>query len=348
MKTKAAILYELNKPLVIDDVEIPELKRGQVLTKILYSGVCRAQYNEIIGLKGPDKFLPHMLGHEASAIVEEVGEGITKVKKGDYVALSWIKGDGLDGINTQYKKGSQIINAGGVTTFSEYSVVSENRVTKISKRINPEAAAIVGCAVATGCGIIENTLKAKENSSIAVFGVGGVGLSAIMGARRRGCNPIIAIDLTEEKLKFAAQCGATHTVDATRIDVWQLLRKIAPDGVDFTIDASGNKNAMEMAFDLAREAKGMCVIAGNLSKDEKISVHPFELIKGKKLVGTWGGETNPGIDIPKYIDAFAKGELPIGALITHRFTLDDINKAFDLLKSGDAGRIVIKMDEGAS
>ena len=131
MKTKAAILYELNKPLVIDDVEIPELKRGQVLTKILYSGVCRAQYNEIIGLKGPDKFLPHMLGHEASAIVEEVGEGITKVKKGDYVALSWIKGDGLDGINTQYKKGSQVIIAGGVTTFSEYAVVSENRVSKI-------------------------------------------------------------------------------------------------------------------------------------------------------------------------------------------------------------------------
>ena len=162
MKTKAAILYELNKPLVIDDVEIPELKRGQVLAKILYSGVCRAQYNEIIGLKGPDKFLPHMLGHEASAIIDEVGEGITKVKKGDYVALSWIKGDGLDGINSQYKRGTQVINAGGVTTFSEYAVVSENRVTKISKRINPEAASIIGCAVATGCGIIENTLKAKK------------------------------------------------------------------------------------------------------------------------------------------------------------------------------------------
>lgn len=347
MKTKAAILYELNKPLIIEDVEIPELKRGQVLAKILYSGVCRAQYNEMIGLKGPDKFLPHMLGHEASAIIQDVGEGITKVKKGDYVALSWIKGDGLDGINTQYKKGSQIINAGGVTTFSEYSVVSENRVTKISKRINPEAAAIIGCAVATGCGIVENTLKAKKNSSIAVFGVGGVGLSAIMGARRRGCNPIIAIDLTEEKLKFATQCGATHVVDASRIDVWQLLKKVAPDGVDFTVDASGNKNAMEMAFDLAKEAKGVCVIAGNLSKDEKISIHPFELIKGKKLVGTWGGETNPGIDIPKYIDAFDKGELPITELITHRLTLDEINKAFEILKSGDAGRIVIKMDENA-
>ncbi|MBP6344276.1 MAG: zinc-binding dehydrogenase [Candidatus Omnitrophica bacterium] len=345
MKTKAAVLYELNKPLVIEDVEIPDLKRGQVLVKILYSGVCRAQYNEIIGLKGPDKFLPHLLGHEASAIIEEVGEGITKVKKGNYVALSWIKGDGLDGINSQYKKGSQIINAGGVTTFSEYSVVSENRVTKISKRINPEAASILGCAVATGCGIVNNTLKAEKNSSIAVFGVGGIGLSAIMGAKRRGCNPIIAIDLTQEKLNFAVQCGATHTVDASRIDVWQLLRQIAPDGVDFTIDASGNKNAMEMAFDLAREGNGMCVIAGNLSKDEKISIHPFELIKGKKLVGTWGGETKPSYDIPKYVDAFDKGELPIGDLITHRFSLEEINKAFDLLKTGDAGRIVIKMDK---
>jgi S-(hydroxymethyl)glutathione dehydrogenase/alcohol dehydrogenase len=345
MKTKAAILYELNKPLVIEDVEIPELKRGQVLVKILYSGVCRAQYNEIIGLKGPDKFLPHMLGHEASAIIEDVGEGITKVKKGNYVALSWIKGDGLDGINTQYKKGSQIINAGGVTTFSDYSVVSENRVTKISKRIDPEAASILGCAVATGCGIVNNTLKAEPGSSIAVFGVGGVGLSAIMGAKRRGCSTIIAIDLSQDKLDFAVKCGATHTVDASRIDVWQLLRKIAPEGVDFTIDASGNKNAMEMAFDLTREGKGMCVIAGNLSKDEKISIHPFELIKGKKLVGTWGGETKPSYDIPKYVDAFDKGELPIGDLITHRFSLEEINKAFDLLKTGDAGRIVIKMDK---
>ena len=343
MKTKAAILYELNKPLVIEQVDVPPLKRGQVLVKILYSGVCRAQYNEIIGLKGADKFLPHMLGHEASGIIEETGEGITKVKKGDYVALSWIKGDGLDGINTQYAKGNVMINAGGVTTFSDHSVVSENRVTKISKRIDPESAAIVGCAVATGCGIVENALKAKEGNSIAVFGTGGVGLSVILGAKRRGCHPIIAVDLTPEKLNFAKQCGATDMVDASRIDVWQLLKKIAPDGVDFTVDASGNKSAMEMAFDLAREGKGVCVIAGNLSKDEKISIHPFELIKGKKLVGTWGGETRPSYDIPKYVDAFAKGELPIHQLITHRFALDEINKAFDVLKKGDAGRIVIKM-----
>ncbi len=347
MKTKAAILYELNKPLVIEDVEIPALKRGQVLVKILYSGVCRAQYNEMIGLKGPDKFLPHMLGHEASGIIEEIGEGITKVKKGDYVALSWIKGDGLDGVNTQYKKGNTVINAGGVTTFSEHSIVSENRVTKISKRINPEAASIIGCAVVTGCGIIEHALKAKEGMSIAVFGVGGVGLSAIMGAKRRGCNPIIAVDISQEKLNFAIKCGATHTVDATRIDVWQLLKKIAPDGVDGTVDASGSKQAMELAFDLARGGKGICVIAGNLGKDEKISIHPFELIKGKKLMGTWGGETRPSYDIPKYVDAFVKGELPIGQLITHRFKLDEINKAFDVLKKGDAGRIVIQMDKKA-
>jgi S-(hydroxymethyl)glutathione dehydrogenase / alcohol dehydrogenase len=343
MKTKAAILYEINKPLVIEEVEIPLLKRGQVLVKILYSGVCRAQYNEIIGLKGPDLWLPHMLGHEASGIIEETGEGITKVKKGDYVALSWIKGDGLDGVNTHYKKGSTVINAGGVTTFSDYSVVSENRVTKISKRIDPETASIIGCAVVTGCGIIENALKAKAGQSVAVFGAGGVGLNVIMAAKRCGCNPIIAVDLVPEKLEFAMRCGATHTVDATRIDVRQLLRKNAPHGVDFTVDATGNKLAMEMAFDLAKEAQGICVIAGNLSKDEKISIHPFELIKGKKLVGTWGGETKPSYDIPRYVDAFAKGQLPINQLITHRLTLDEINKAFDILKKGDAGRVVIKM-----
>src|SRR5262249_38373262 len=158
--------------------------------------------NEMIGLKGPDKFLPHLLGHEASGIIVDCGPGITKVKKGDYVCLSWIKGKGLDGINSQYHLNGRIINAGGVTTFSDYTVVSENRVTKIPKTMSPESAAILGCAIVTGCGIVENTLAAKPKSSIAVFGVGGVGLSVILGAKRRGCSTVIAVDIDPQKLNF--------------------------------------------------------------------------------------------------------------------------------------------------
>jgi S-(hydroxymethyl)glutathione dehydrogenase / alcohol dehydrogenase len=344
MRTRAAILWESHKPLVIDDVEIPALKKGQVLVKVLYSGICRAQYNEIIALKGPDKFLPHLLGHEASGIIVDVGPGIKKVKKNDYVCLSWIKGEGLDGINSQYKLNGHIINAGGVTTFSDYSVVSENRVTKISKSIQPDVAAILGCAVVTGCGIMENTVAAAKGTSVAIFGVGGIGLSVILGAKRRGCTQIIAVDIEDNKLAFAKKMGATHLLKSSA-NLLNEITKIAPNGVDYAVDASGNKTAMETAFAAVKEKGGTCVIAGNLGKDEKIQLHPFDLIKGKRIVGTWGGETKPDLDIPKYVKAYAKGALPFDKMITHRFDLEDINKAFDVLVQGGAGRIIVKAND---
>jgi S-(hydroxymethyl)glutathione dehydrogenase/alcohol dehydrogenase len=342
MKTRAAILWQLNKPLVVDDVEIPSLKPGQVLVKIVYSGICRAQYNEMTGLKGPDKFLPHLLGHEASGFVVDTARGVTKVKKNDYVCLSWIKGLGLDALNSQYKLGATLINAGAVTTFSDYTVVSENRVIKIPKSAPADIAAIAGCAIATGCGIINNTLNAVKNSSVIVFGVGGIGLSVLLGAKHRGCSTIIAVDVLDSKLKFARRLGATHAINAARSSVLESIRELLPQGADYAVDASGNKTAMENAFECIKTT-GVCVIAGNLGKDEKIQLHPFELIKGKRIVGTWGGETKPDRDIPAYLKAFAQGKLPIDRMITHRFGLEDINKAFQVLIKGDAGRIILKM-----
>ena len=342
VKTKAAILYKLNSPLIVDEVEIPSLKRGQVLVRILYSGVCRAQYNEIIGLKGPDRYLPHMLGHEGSGIVEDVGPGVTKVKKDDYVVLSWIKGNGLDAFNTEYRRGREIVNAGAVTTFSDYSVVSENRVTKIMKKMPADKAAVIGCAMATGGGIVNNTLNARKNSSIAIFGVGGIGASAIIAAKLCGCSKIIAVDIHKNKLAFAERIGASHGILAAGKNILPQIQKIAPGGVDYAIDASGSKTAMETAFE-AINYTGTLVIAGNLAKDEKICLHPFELIKGKQIRGTWGGETVPQKDFPRYVHAYCSGRLPLDKLITHYFKLEDINRAFDLLHSGDAGRIIIKM-----
>ena len=347
MKTRAAILWETHKPLVIEDIEVPALKKGQVLVKVLYSGVCRAQYNEMIGLKGPDRFLPHTLGHEGSGIVVDTGKGITKVKKGDYVCLSWIKGKGLDGLNSQYRSGGRVINAGAVTTFSDYAVVSENRVTKISKAMPADIASIVGCAVATGCGIVRNTLSASKGSSIVVFGAGGVGLSAVMGAKYQGCGPIIAVDVADSKLRFANAMGATHGINAARASVLKEILAIAPGGVDFAVDASGSKTAMETGFSCVKDNGGCFVIAGNLSRDERIEIHPFDLIKGKNIRGTWGGETDPDRDIPRYARAFSQGKLPINKLITHRFGLEDINKAFDVLIEGGAGRVILEMDHKA-
>ncbi len=342
MKTRAAILVESNKPLVIDEVEIPSLKRGQVLVKIFYSGVCRAQYNEIIALKGPDKFLPHLLGHEASAQIVDCGVGVTKVKNGDIVCLSWIKGEGLDGINAQYKLGSKIINAGGVTTFSDYAVVSENRVTRVSKNTDRKAAAIVGCAVLTGCGIVDHTLKAVSGQSIAVFGAGGVGLNVIMAAKAKGLKVITAIDVNPKKLAYSKEFGATHGLIANR-DLVSNLKKICPQGFDFAVDASGQKSAMETGFSIIHD-RGLMVIAGNLALEEKISIHPFDLIKGKRIIGTWGGESLPDRDVPMYLNSFKKGQLPIDRLITHTFKLEDINKAFSLLTTAQAGRIIIELD----
>ena len=342
MKTRAAILWQSHKPLVIDELEIPLLKRGQVLVKILYSGICRAQYNEMIALKGPDKFLPHLLGHEASGFVVDTALGVSKVKNNDYVCLTWIKGLGLDALNSQYNLNGHIINAGAVTTFSDYAVVSENRVVKITKTAPADIAAIVGCAIATGCGIMNNTLNAAKNSSVIVFGVGGIGLSIILGAKQRGCSTIVAVDLLDSKLKFAKRLGATHLINATKSSVLKSISAILPQGADYAVDASGNKTAMETAF-ASIKTKGICVIAGNLGKDEKIELHPFELIKGKRILGTWGGETQPDRDIPAYLKAYARGILPINKMITHRFPLEDINKAFDVLIKGEAGRIVLKM-----
>ncbi len=275
----------------------------------------------------------------------DIGRDITKVKKGDYVCLSWIKGRGLDGMNTRYRLGRRVINAGAVTTFSDYAVVSENRLTKIPKAMPADIASIIGCAVVTGCGIIQNTLSARKGDSVAVFGVGGVGLSVVLGAKRRGCGPIIAVDIADPKLRFAKTLGATHGINAARSSVLKEVLAIAPGGVHFAVDASGSKTAMETAFACVKDNGGTCVVAGNLSKDEKIELHPFDLIKGKRIRGTWGGETDPDTDIPRYACAFLQGQMPIDKLITHRFGLEDVNKAFDVLVKGKAGRIVLAMDK---
>lgn len=339
MKTIAVILYELNKPFVIEEVEIPKLKESQVLVKILATGICRAQYNEMIGLKGPDKFLPHLLGHEAAGEVLETGRSVKKVKPGDYVVLTWIKGKGLDGISSRYKRGKRIINAGGVTTFQEFSVVSENRVVKISGKVKPDVAAILGCAIPTGCGIIRRTLEVRQGSTLSVFGVGGVGGSAILGARMAGCKKIIAVDIGQEKLRFAKKLGATDAVDfRTR----KVSSTILSEGFDYAVEASGVKDVMETAFELLND-HGKLAIAGNLKKGEKICIVPFDLIRGKKILGTWGGETRTDEDIPYYADQYLKGSLRIEKLITRKFKLEQINEAFVLMEKNEVlGRMVIE------
>jgi S-(hydroxymethyl)glutathione dehydrogenase/alcohol dehydrogenase len=343
MKTKAAVLYKINGPLIIEELEIPQLKEGQVLVKILYSGICHSQINEIRGERGEDPYLPHLLGHEGSGIVEEVGPGVTKVKKGDYVVLSWIKGKGLNAPSCQYPKGDLKINSGAIATFSEYSVISENRLFKIPKEIPPDIAALFGCAIPTGAGIIKNEINIKKGDSLAIFGIGGIGSSGLLYASSLQCSKIIAIDINNSKLNFAKKIGATHIINPFKEDVVARVKELTNgEGVDFAIECSGVKGAMENSFQVIKD-NGKAVIAGNLKKGATISIDPFDLIKGKKIIGTWGGKTNPDEDIPYYAKKYSNYGFKPDKLITKKYHLNNINEAIGDLEKGEVIRALVEL-----
>ncbi|HLC49309.1 MAG TPA: zinc-binding dehydrogenase [Candidatus Andersenbacteria bacterium] len=338
---KAAILERLKKPLVVADIEVSDtLLPGQVRVRILAAGLCGSQLHEIDGNRGEDKYLPHLLGHEGSGIVEEVGLDVTKVKKGDYVVISWIKGTGANAPGGIYSWGKKKVNSGSAAVFAEQSIVSENRLTKISKKVPHDVAALLGCAVPTGAGVIRNTLKIPKGSTVAIFGSGGVGASAILGAVLAGAKEIIAVDISASKLKTAKKLGATMTIDASTKDPVAAIRKKYAAGIDFAVEAAGITSVMQQAF-ASISNSGTLGIAGHPKEGSKITLNPFEFILGKKIVGSWGGATNPDVDIPYYAKEYLRGNFPIDGLISHSFSLDTINDAVDVLRSGKAARVVI-------
>lgn len=345
MKTKAAVLVEIGKPLELKDLEVPELKPGQVLVDIAFSGVCHTQLLEVRGYRGEDKYIPHCLGHEGSGIVKEVGERVTKVKLGDKVILSWMKGSGADVPGTVYKFDNKDVNSGAITTFGIQSVISENRLTVVPEsKISMEEAAMLGCAVPTGLGTVLNVAKPKKGQGIAVFGQGGVGLCAVAGAKIAGCNPIIAVDIKEEKLELARKMGATYCIDASKANPIEEIKKICSDELDFAIECSGLTKVMLQAISSVRNQSGAAVIVGNAHFGQKLELDPKELNMGKKILGTWGGDNNPDIDFPKYIEFVASGKLDLKSLISKTYKLAEINKAIDDLEKGKAIRPLIDMD----
>jgi len=345
-KMKAGILVQSNAPLEVAEIDMPEkLSFGQVLVKIHFSGICGAQLNEISAAKGPDKFLPHLLGHEGSGTVLETGEGVTTVKEGDTVVLHWRQSDGIQSNTPTYNWNGKKVNAGWVTTFNNYAVISENRLTKIPDDFNLRIAPLFGCAVTTAMGVVNNDAHVKVGQSVVVFGVGGVGLNVVQSAAMVSAHPIIGIDIRDNKLDMAKRFGATHCFNsATTGDLAGEIRKIVGNaGADVVIDTTGNARVIEQAYDLTHP-DGKTILVGVPRKGDNINIYSLPLHFKKVLTGSHGGGVDPHIDIPRYIRLVDTGKMKLDGIITHEFSLDDINQALDLVRSGEAGRVLIAME----
>jgi len=343
MKTTAAVLVQTGRPLEIADLDVPTLQPGQALVQVRYSGVCHTQLLECRGHRGRDPFLPHCLGHEGVGIVCEVGRGINRVKPGDTVILSWIKASGSDVPATQYQWDGRTVNAGGVTTFARLAVVSENRLTPIESSLCTPAGAMLGCALPTGMGAVIHTANARPGQRIVIFGLGGVGLCAVLGAALAGCHPIIAVDIQPSKFDAARKLGATHFVNADPENLLEQLHQLCPEGVDLAIEATGQPTVMAMALRCVRPRGGAAVVIGNARQNQSLSIDPGQLNLGKKLLGTWGGDTMPDRDYPRYARMLTDRRIDLSPLVNTTYPLEATNEALDALERGRSIRPIIDM-----
>jgi S-(hydroxymethyl)glutathione dehydrogenase/alcohol dehydrogenase len=346
---KAAILVEQNKPLVLADIHPPrELSFGQVLVKIIYSGICGAQINEIVGAKGPDKFLPHLLGHEGVGLVLEVGAGVRTVKPGDRVCLHWRQSDGLQCDAPKYDWDGKTVNAGWVTTFNDHAVISENRLTPVPEDIDPKIVPLFGCAVTTAMGVVNNDAHIKIGQSVVVFGVGGVGLNIIQFASMVSANPIIGVDLVDAKLAMGKRFGATHIFNSSSVKdlAGDIQAIVGEKGADVVVDTTGNARVIEQAYELTHP-DGKTILVGVPMKGDKVSIYTLPLHFKKVLTGSHGGSVDPHIEIPRLTRLVKSGRLSLDGLVTHEFPLSQINEAIALVRSHQAGRVLVNMCDAA-
>jgi S-(hydroxymethyl)glutathione dehydrogenase/alcohol dehydrogenase len=345
LKFRGAILRKIKKPLFISsELTIPVLKRGQVLVKLAYSGICKSQLMEIQGKRGEDKYLPHLLGHEGSGVVVAVGPGVKKVKPKNRIVLTWIKCKGIDADTPTFLDTSfGNINAGKVTTFNEFSVISENRCVLLPANIPMDVGALLGCAVLTGFGIIVRELKPKQGSCIAIFGLGGIGMSALIACLSLSPAKLIAVDINSKKLKLAKALGATHCINAANKNPVEEIKNLTlnAQGADYSVDCSGFASTIEQAFDSIKRG-GKTVFASHPEAGQKISIDPFELINGKTLHGSWGGSSRPDIDIPLIGKLIKSKKIDLEKLISKKYTIKNINKAISDFHAGKVLRPLIK------
>jgi len=365
MKTKSAVLYEYGKPLQIEELELESPKAKEVLIKYEAAGICHTDLSIMTGaLQAPP--LPAVIGHEGAGVVQEVGPGVTRVKPGDHVVALWVptcgecyyclrgqsflciekdnlrNGTMMDG-SFRLRSGEKNINMMmGVGTFSQFNVVSEKSVLPIDPDISFDVASIVGCAVMTGVGAVLNTAKVKPGSSVAVVGIGGIGLNIIQGAVLANASTIIAIDILDNKLDFAKEFGATHIINSLKEDPIEKVMEITGGiGADYSFEALGKSATASTTFQLIRRG-GTAVIAGIPPLDDSITLPLYEFpLMAKSLLGTYYGAGDARIQIPTLLNLYKKGRLKLDELITKRYKFEDINVGFEDLVSGKNARGVI-------
>ena len=340
---RAAVLRQAAKNLEIVEVERPELERGQVLVRVHHSGVCRSQLMEVRGLRGEDPWLPHMLGHEGVGVVVETGPGVAKVRDGDRVILGWVAGEGIEARPPVFKSlQGDTINAGPVTTFSEYTVVSENRVYPAPKEVDDRTAVLFGCALLTGAGMVFNETRLEPGQSVLVNGAGGVGLAVLLGSLLSGLEPVVA-DPDPAKRQIARTLGATHVFNPLSPEEVQEFRSLYPSGVDVAFDASGVAAAMEFAFESIKYDGGTLVFASHPPAGELVRLDPHALIRGKEIRGSWGGMSRPDQDVPKIARLLSTRGLDLGFMTPQSYELEDVNQALQDLEAGRGVRPLISM-----
>lgn len=347
-------------PLKVVDVELPDPAPHQVIVKQYASGVCHSQLHQM----HTPRQSPVVLGHESTGIVLQIGSAVTHVKEGDTVMVTWVPRDANaatrdpDRAELKLADGSTAVSQ-NVFTWADTTIADEQFVVKVDANIEKEVTSIIGCAVMTGAGAVENTAAVKEGDSVAIFGVGGVGLSAVVAAKKLGANPIIAIDLDDEKLAFAKEFGATHTINAGATDPVAAIKALTthPDrstmfegpvsGADFVFDCIGLKQTMEQIVPAVRsghfgaEPGGTAVLVGVPMTSVELNATDM-LINEKKFIGSIGGSCSPDRDFSKYLEWYAEGSLNLDAMVTARYSIDDINEATRALAAGEiAGRAIL-------
>lgn len=335
--SKAAILVESHKELLIDEIEIPRALFGnQVKVKLIYSSICGSQLGEIDAIKGPDKFLPHLLGHEGIAEVLEIGPEVKRIKKGDRVILHWMKNLELDTINPSYMSKSGKINAGPIATFSEIAIIQENRMTKISSNLPDNYFSFIGCGALTSYGVLTNDLALDPNDNLLVTGVGAIGLLIIQLASTLGCKKIFIMDSNPQKIKFAQAIADVIPVEFEDLESSQKFQKIA--------ETTGNKRVIESCY-ASLDLPGTLCLVGVSPNNSKIEIDPMPLHYGKKIIGSFGGSVMPIDDIKVLIGLIESGAFRPWDVSGPNVKLEELNEAIKLIRSGHLlGKIPISFN----